>query len=67
MYLLQSLQVFLTLSFSATATFNAKNADVYEKAVSAWCLGLGYIGIMEKQMEPTIIGYILGVYWDNGQ
>ena len=30
----------------------------------------GYIGIMEKKMETTImgyIGYILGLYWDNGK
>ena len=37
-------------------------------------LGLyrGYIGIMEKKMETTIvfrgyIGVILGLYWDNGK
>ena len=33
----------------------------------------GYMGIMEKKMEATImvyirsIGYILGLYWDNGK
>ena len=33
----------------------------------------GYIGIMEKKMETTImgfigiIGYMLGLYWDNGK
>ena len=41
-----------------------------------YILGLyrGYIGIMEKKMETTImglyrdyIGYILGLYWDNGK
>ena len=32
-----------------------------------------YIGIMEKKMETTIMGYIgilgyrLGLYWDNGK
>ena len=23
----------------------------------------GHIGIMEKKMEATILGYILGLYW----
>ena len=33
----------------------------------------GYMGIMENEMETTImgyigiIGYILGLYWDNGK
>ena len=26
----------------------------------------GYIGIKEKKMETTIIGYILGLYWSLG-
>ena len=26
----------------------------------------GFIGIMEKKMETTILGYILGFYRDNG-
>ena len=36
-------------------------------------LHVGYIGIMENQMETTmmgyigIIGYILGLCWDNGK
>ena len=37
--------------------------------------GGGYIGIMEKKMGTTgiivvfirVIGYILGLYWDNGK
>ena len=36
-------------------------------------LYIGYIGIMEKKMETTImgfigiIGYMLGLYWDSGK
>ena len=28
---------------------------------------LSFIGIMENKMETTIVGYIFGIYWDNGK
>ena len=40
-----------------------------ETTIVVW----GYIGIMEKKMETTIMGdigiirYMLGIYWDNGE
>ena len=30
-----------------------------------YCILEGYIGIMEKKMEPTVVYW--GVYWDNGK
>ena len=62
--------------------FGAKALDVWAPACTTHsevlvvttgaCVDIywGYIGIMEKKMETIImgyIGYISGLYWDNGK
>ena len=43
---------------------NGKENGNYYNGLYRGCIGLywGYIGIMDKKMETTILGYILGLY-----